>query len=62
MCFRVICSVLKEKKAFLRVLTPNYTVEELDDLYGTNIKDLSFTYKKEHHYSLLTHKKTEYVF
>lgn len=43
-------------------LTPNYTVEELDDLYGTNIKDLSFTYKKEHHYSLLTHKKTEYVF
>ena len=42
--------------------TPTYTVEELDERYGTSIADLGFNYKKEHHYSLLKHDKVEYVF
>ena len=58
---RIVVLILFLLSGFIDT-TPTYTVEEIDDLYGTAIKDLSFTYKKEHHYSLLTHKKTEYVF
>lgn len=41
---------------------PSYTVEQLDEKYGTSIADLSFNCQKKHHYSLLKHDKTEYVF
>lgn len=42
--------------------SPTYTVEELDERYGTAIQNLGYYYKKQHHYSLLNHKKVEYVF
>lgn len=42
--------------------SPTYTVEELDERYGTAIQNLGYFYKKQHHYSLLNHKKAEYVF
>ena len=42
--------------------SPTYTVEELDERYGTAIQNLGYYYKKQHHYSLLNHKKAEYVF
>ena len=41
---------------------PSYTVEQLDRKYGTSLADLAFNYQKKHHYSLLKHDKTEYVF
>ncbi len=43
-------------------VTPFYSVEELDAKYGTSISNLGYHYKKVHHFSLLDHKKTEYVF
>ena len=42
--------------------SPTYTIEELDERYGTAIQNLGYHYKKQHHYSLLNHKKAEYVF
>ena len=42
--------------------TTTYTVEELDEIYGTSIANLYFHYRKKHHYSLFNHEKVEYVF
>ncbi len=43
-------------------ITPFYSVEELDAIYGTTIKNLGYNYKKKHHYSVVDHKNVEYVF
>ena len=41
---------------------PDYSAEEIDQRYGTTITNLGYFHKKQHHYSMLDHRKTEYVF
>ncbi|MBR0230395.1 MAG: hypothetical protein IJL94_03300 [Erysipelotrichaceae bacterium] len=41
---------------------PDYSAEQIDERYNTNISSFGYPYKKEHHYSITNHSKVEYVF